>query len=91
MVFKSFLFVLFLDTDLKLTFVKIVLIISCVNVSVAAGLEHTLFLTNKGEVFVSGNGEVGQLGILLPTSNKQIHTPGNLLWKPPIFHGNFKL
>lgn len=50
-------------------------LLACNIVQVASGLEHTLFLTSEGEVLACGNGEVGQLGIMLPNSNKQIHNP----------------
>jgi alpha-tubulin suppressor-like RCC1 family protein len=32
-------------------------------IKVAAGLEHSVFLTNDGEVYACGEGEHGQLGL----------------------------
>lgn len=32
-------------------------------IQIASGLEHTLWLTDKGEVYASGSGKGGRLGI----------------------------
>jgi len=56
-----------------------------VSVKVTCGYDHTLALTNKGEIYAWGNNDEGQIGV----NTWQIHRTSNLFDPIMVSYGFF--